>query len=142
MQGAAGPQSLIVGLGATGVSVARHLAARGELVRAIDTRAKPPGLDELYRVCPDAQVGLETADARWLDGVRRVLLSPGMSSDIPLAQEARLGRVRALQQLTSRTEESVAIREYLRHHPHGASAGSLARRLAQLSQATGPGARP
>jgi UDP-N-acetylmuramoylalanine--D-glutamate ligase len=89
MQGVSGPHSLIVGLGATGVSVARHLAARGERVRAVDTRAKPPGLDELYRVCPDAEVGLETADVRWLDGVQRVLLSPGMSSDIPLAEEAR-----------------------------------------------------
>jgi UDP-N-acetylmuramoylalanine--D-glutamate ligase len=65
------------------------LAARGELVRAIDTRAKPPGLDELYRVCPGAEVALETTDARWLDGVQRVLLSPGVSSDIPLAREAR-----------------------------------------------------
>jgi UDP-N-acetylmuramoylalanine--D-glutamate ligase len=89
MQAVSGPHSLIVGLGATGVSVARHLAARGERIRAIDTRARPPGLAELHRLCPDAEVGLETLDERWLDGVRRVLLSPGLSRDVPLVREAR-----------------------------------------------------
>jgi UDP-N-acetylmuramoylalanine--D-glutamate ligase len=81
--------SLIVGLGATGVSVARFLAARGERVRVIDSREAPPGLAELETECPEAEVHLATLDGKWLDGASRLLLSPGLSVDIPLVAEAR-----------------------------------------------------
>jgi UDP-N-acetylmuramoylalanine--D-glutamate ligase len=80
---------LIVGLGTTGVAVARYLCARGESVRVIDSRAAPPGLDELKAACPEAEVIVETLDPRWLDDASRVLLSPGLAYDIPLALEAR-----------------------------------------------------
>jgi UDP-N-acetylmuramoylalanine--D-glutamate ligase len=80
---------LIVGLGATGVAVARYLCARGESVRVIDSRAKPPGLDELLAACPEAEVVVDTLDVKWLDDASRVLLSPGLAYDIPLALEAR-----------------------------------------------------
>ena len=89
MQRAAAPRSLIVGLGATGVAVARHLAAAGEAVRVIDSRAAPPGLPELRAALPSAEIELGTLDPRWLDGMTRVLLSPGLAYDIPLAIEAR-----------------------------------------------------
>jgi UDP-N-acetylmuramoylalanine--D-glutamate ligase len=82
-------RSLIVGLGATGVAVARYLTARGETVRVIDSRAAPPGVDELKTTCPGAELIVETLDARWLDDASRVLLSPGLAYDIPLALEAR-----------------------------------------------------
>ena len=81
--------SLIVGLGATGLSVARFLTARGERVRVIDSRAAPPGLADLAEACPEAEVRLSTLDGRWLDGVSRVLLSPGLSVNLPLVEEAR-----------------------------------------------------
>lgn len=81
--------SLIVGLGATGLSVARYLRARGERLRVIDSRAAPPGLADLAEACPEAEVRLSTLDDRWLEGVSRVLLSPGLSADIPLIVEAR-----------------------------------------------------
>ena len=85
----AAKRSLIVGLGATGVAVARYLTARGEAVRVIDSRAVPPGLDELKATCPSADVVVETLEPRWLDDASRVLLSPGLAYDIPLALEAR-----------------------------------------------------
>jgi UDP-N-acetylmuramoylalanine--D-glutamate ligase len=73
----------------TGVAVARYLHARGERVRVIDSRANPPGLMELRAAAPDAGVSLETLDARWLEDASRVLLSPGLPYDLPLAVEAR-----------------------------------------------------
>jgi UDP-N-acetylmuramoylalanine--D-glutamate ligase len=85
----AAKHSLVVGLGATGVATARYLTARGEHVRVIDSRAAPPGLDELRSACPDVEVELGTLDSRWLDDASRVLLSPGLAYDIPLAVEAR-----------------------------------------------------
>lgn len=89
MKNAAAKHSLIVGLGETGVAVARYLHARGERVRVIDSRAKPPGLAELRAAVPDAEVSLETLDPRWLEDASRVLLSPGLPYDLPLAVEAR-----------------------------------------------------
>jgi len=85
----AAKHSLVVGLGATGASVARYLAARGEHVRVIDSRRDPPGLAELKADCPAAEIALETLDERWLDGASRVLLSPGLPYDLPLVTEAR-----------------------------------------------------
>jgi UDP-N-acetylmuramoylalanine--D-glutamate ligase len=85
----AAKRSLIVGLGATGVAVARYLTALGESVRVIDSRASPPGLAELKAECPEAEVVVGTLDPRWLDDASRVLLSPGLAYDIPLAREAR-----------------------------------------------------
>jgi UDP-N-acetylmuramoylalanine--D-glutamate ligase len=81
-------RSLIVGLGATGLAAARYLTARGERVRVIDSRADPPGLAELRAQCPAAEVVLETLDDRWLEGMDNVVLSPGLSVDLPLAREA------------------------------------------------------
>jgi UDP-N-acetylmuramoylalanine--D-glutamate ligase len=69
--------------------VARYLTARGESVRVIDSRPQPPGLAELKAACPEAEVVVETLDPRWLDDASRVLLSPGLAYDIPLALEAR-----------------------------------------------------
>ncbi len=89
VQKAAAKHSLIVGLGVTGVAVARYLAARGERVRVIDSRTAPPGLKELRAALPDAAIELETLDVRWLDDASRVLLSPGLPYDLPLAVEAR-----------------------------------------------------
>ena len=81
-------RSLIVGLGATGLAAAKYLTARGERVRIIDSRAHPPGLTELRAQCPDAEVVLETLDARWLEGMRCVVLSPGLSVDVAVARAA------------------------------------------------------
>jgi len=89
VRNAAAKHSLIVGLGATGVAVARYLSARGEHVRVIDSRANPPGLAELRAAVPGADVSLETLDSRWLEDASRVLLSPGLPYDLPLAVEAR-----------------------------------------------------
>jgi UDP-N-acetylmuramoylalanine--D-glutamate ligase len=46
-------------------------------------------LQELKAKVPAADVVLETLDPRWLDGVARVVLSPGLASDIPLVAAAR-----------------------------------------------------
>jgi UDP-N-acetylmuramoylalanine--D-glutamate ligase len=82
-------RTLIVGLGATGLAVARHLSALGVHVRVIDSRPAPPGLQELKRQVPAVEVVLETLDPRWLEGTARVVLSPGLATDIPLVAAAR-----------------------------------------------------
>jgi UDP-N-acetylmuramoylalanine--D-glutamate ligase len=79
-----GPVSVIVGLGRTGVSCARHLAARGHALRITDSRAEPPGLAELARIAPGARLALGAFDESLLDGADQVVVSPGVSLREPM----------------------------------------------------------
>ena len=47
---------VVVGLGKTGLSVARYLHAHGVAFAVTDTRAEPPGLGELRALAPAAVV--------------------------------------------------------------------------------------
>ncbi len=85
-------EDLIVGLGETGLSVARHLARRGAAFAVTDTRDAPSGLDRLAGIpgAEDAWVGpLSKLDpSRW----RRIIVSPGVPPSLPaLAQAADAG---------------------------------------------------
>ena len=82
------PQSVIVGLGRTGVSAARHLAARGHRLVVTDTRASPPGLAELKRLVPEAATALGGFDPAVLDGADQVVVSPGVSLAEPFLRLA------------------------------------------------------
>ena len=82
-------RTLVVGLGTTGLAVARYLASRGETVRVIDSRAQPPGLKALRAAHPHLEVVTESLHPRWLEGVSQVVLSPGLGLDIGVAAEAR-----------------------------------------------------
>jgi UDP-N-acetylmuramoylalanine--D-glutamate ligase len=75
---------VIVGLGRTGVSCARHLAARGHELRITDSRDAPPGLAELRRIAPAARLSLGGFDESLLDGADQVVASPGVSLREPL----------------------------------------------------------
>jgi len=85
---AAHPQSVIVGLGRTGVSAARHLAARGHRLVVTDTRISPPGLAELRRLVPAAATALGGFDPAVLDGADQVVVSPGVSLAEPFLRLA------------------------------------------------------
>ena len=52
-------KTLIIGLGATGMSCARYLAARNEAFFVADSRLKPPNLDDFQSQFPyvDIQLG-------------------------------------------------------------------------------------
>ena len=57
-----GAKTLIVGLGATGLSCARHLAKQGVQVAVADSRSAPPGLEALNEEYPDIAVFLGPFD--------------------------------------------------------------------------------
>jgi UDP-N-acetylmuramoylalanine--D-glutamate ligase len=83
--------AMIVGLGRSGVSAARHLAARGWNLAVTDTRREPPGHDELARIAPTAVCRFGGFDTELLDAVDLVVASPGVSLQEPIlrAAEAR-----------------------------------------------------
>jgi len=73
------PHTLVVGLGKTGLSVVRHLRARGLAVAVLDTRVAPPALAALRSEAPEVTVHTGGLDPQWLDGAVDVVVSPGMA---------------------------------------------------------------
>jgi len=72
-------QTLIVGLGKTGLSCARYLAAQGASCVVTDTRMQPPGLDELLNEYPDMPVHVGGFRDDDFSSASRIVLSPGVS---------------------------------------------------------------
>ena len=80
-------KDLVVGLGATGLSVARYLKRIDSNAIFFDSRDEPPGLDELQEIFPEAELrlGKDTLPRN----IARVIASPGVSDSHPLMQKAR-----------------------------------------------------
>lgn len=79
------PMVLVLGLGESGLAMARWCARQGCPLRIADTREAPPSLPALAQHGIDAQfVGGPFSQALLDDGVELVALSPGLS---PLAQD-------------------------------------------------------
>jgi UDP-N-acetylmuramoylalanine--D-glutamate ligase len=83
-----GHNILILGLGDTGLSVARWLAHRGASLRVADSRTAPPNLDRLRAFLPEVHVstgGFQAADFDW---AQSIVVSPGVALAEPLIQQA------------------------------------------------------
>ena len=79
------PMVLVLGLGESGLAMARWCMRHGCRVRVADTREAPPNLHTLTSQHADAQfVGGAFSPALIDDGIELVALSPGLS---PLAQD-------------------------------------------------------
>ena len=83
---------LIVGLGKTGLSVARFLAGRGIPFAIADSRDKPPYLSELRDTLPDAGVFLGGFQSAAFKAATHLAVSPGVPLDeLEIAAAARRG---------------------------------------------------
>jgi UDP-N-acetylmuramoylalanine--D-glutamate ligase len=83
-----GRKVLVLGLGETGLSMARWIARGGGVVRAADTRAAPPALAALRAALPQAEVVTGPFADRLLEGVELVAASPGVPVASPVVQAA------------------------------------------------------
>jgi len=81
----------VLGLGATGLSVARYLRRAGIDAQFLDSRANPPGIDELRTSWPEAEVTLGAM--RLAENVDRIIVSPGIADSEPLLKKARKANV-------------------------------------------------
>lgn len=82
------PATLIVGLGKSGLSVARYLARRGEVFAVADSRAIPPGQAELAELCPGCETAFGDFDANYFSRFRQLIVSPGIAVREPAIQAA------------------------------------------------------
>ncbi|HTT09144.1 MAG TPA: UDP-N-acetylmuramoyl-L-alanine--D-glutamate ligase [Gammaproteobacteria bacterium] len=81
--------TVIVGMGKTGLSCARFLSRRGEPFAIVDSREDPPSLAVVQREFPRAPCHAGDLRPDWLQGARRVLLSPGVPPQEPALCAAR-----------------------------------------------------
>ena len=77
------PKTLIIGLGATGMSCARYLAARNEAFFVADSRLKPPNLDDFQTQFPNVDIQLGGFQESALLSASRIIVSPGVSLKTP-----------------------------------------------------------
>jgi len=85
----AGRLVLVLGVGESGLAMARWCARRGARVRVADTRAEPPALPELLKGVPEAEFIAGGFDKTLLEGVETLALSPGLSGGLMVVLEAR-----------------------------------------------------
>ena len=88
---AAGEKALIVGLGRSGLALARFLRGRGVNVRIADLRRSEQLADLLARLPPGVETVLGGYDRGVIDGCAAVYASPGVPWDVDLLQAARAG---------------------------------------------------
>lgn len=94
----AGKLTLILGLGETGVAAALWCASHGARLRVLDTREQPSGLDIVRDKLGESEVDFRLGEGHLvddaLDGVERIVLSPGLS---PLHEPVKTFLARAAQ---------------------------------------------
>ncbi len=83
------PRVLVLGMGATGASCARYFATRGVDLMFVDTRPNPPARAEIEAAMPRASCMTGENLPELPRTVECVVLSPGVSLDLPLLATAR-----------------------------------------------------
>ena len=84
-----GTLTLVVGLGKTGQSIARHLRRINVPFVLFDTRENPPGLNEFKENFPEVDVFLKTLPDSIYPHLKEVISSPGVAYDDPALEKAR-----------------------------------------------------
>ncbi|WP_338055613.1 UDP-N-acetylmuramoyl-L-alanine--D-glutamate ligase [Seongchinamella sediminis] len=79
---------VVVGLGVTGLSCARHLYRQGASFSVVDTRERPPGLEELRREMPGVAVYAGAWPEDLLASAAELVVSPGIALEEPLVADA------------------------------------------------------
>jgi UDP-N-acetylmuramoylalanine--D-glutamate ligase len=80
--------NIVVGLGKTGFSCVRYLAAQGIDFMVVDSRQQPPYIAQLQQQFPTVEVQFGGLDAALLSDAERLIMSPGLALDQPAIQQA------------------------------------------------------
>ena len=82
-------KTVIIGLGETGLSVARYLAKKDVTFAVFDTRDSPPKLDDFKSEMPDVEIALGSFNDDLLNGTNSIIVSPGVPLSHPLLLQAK-----------------------------------------------------
>ncbi len=81
-------KAIIVGLGATGLSVARFLRRRNRDFMVVDDREDPPGYAQLVAEIPSADLYVGLSNEDYFDEANDIVVSPGVSLELPALRRA------------------------------------------------------
>ena len=87
-QGLRGRHAVVLGLGLTGLALARYLARHGAHVRVADTREAPPNAAALARELPDVRLEAGPLSESTFRGAELIAISPGVAKDQPSIRAA------------------------------------------------------
>ncbi|QQX79962.1 UDP-N-acetylmuramoyl-L-alanine--D-glutamate ligase [Shewanella sp. KX20019] len=79
---------IVLGLGATGLSVVRYLCEQGITPLVMDSRMQPPGADKLAANYPQVKLITGGFDCRYLVQASQIVISPGISVETPEVRAA------------------------------------------------------
>ena len=78
------PLTVIIGLGKTGLSCAHFLAKRNQLFAVMDSREKPPELENFIKAYPHVKLVCGQFSEKLLNKACEIVLSPGVSVQDPI----------------------------------------------------------
>ena len=111
--------TLVLGLGESGLAMARWVARGGGTVRVWDSRAEPPRAGELREHVPNAEIVQGALGHAALAGVARVLKSPGLApGDAQIAPVLAAARAAAIPVQGELDLFSAALAELRRDHDY------------------------
>lgn len=99
-------RDLVLGLGATGLSIARYLQRNKRDAIFFDSREEPPALGELEALWPDAETLLGEVDLP--DNISRVIASPGIEDKHELLEAARQAKLEVISDIELFARETQA----------------------------------
>lgn len=96
----------VLGLGSTGLSIARYLHRNALNATFFDTRDEPPGVDDLREIFPKAELLL--GEVELPRHIERVIASPGISDSHPILVEARAAKLEVVSDIELFAREAQA----------------------------------
>ena len=102
-----GIRVLVVGLGESGLAMAKWLHRQGALVRVADSRDTPPNVDALQRVAPGAELVAGAFSKGMFAGMDLVAISPGVPKDTPVIATVDLPLVSEIELFAAGVREQV-----------------------------------
>lgn len=78
------PKTVVIGLGPTGLSCVQYLLSKDYPVAVMDTREKPPCLEELQQRFPNVPVALGGFSESFISAADQLVVSPGISCREPM----------------------------------------------------------
>ena len=81
--------TVIVGLGTTGLSVARFLQQQQREFMVMDSRNNPPNAEDLKQSFPNVPYHFGSFNSEWLNQAEQIIVNPGIAVATPEIREAK-----------------------------------------------------
>ncbi len=102
-----GKRVLVIGLGESGLAMAKWLHRQGAFVRVADSRDNPPNVDALQTVAPGAELLAGAFSATTFAGCEVVALSPGVAKATPAIAACGLPLISEIELFAAGVREQV-----------------------------------